>query len=152
MNALPDHPPPPSAPPFKTIAELVREHAAFRPKQAAIIHGERRISWEQVDAMMDRVAASLQRDGVKPRQSIAIAGANSPEYLALFLGALRAGLAVAPLPTGATTAQLATMVADSGARHFFVDATVPPFETGARRIFMDASSSPSLEAWLLPHG
>ncbi|HEY8049129.1 MAG TPA: class I adenylate-forming enzyme family protein, partial [Ramlibacter sp.] len=47
---------------------------------------------------------------------------------------------------------LATMVADSGARHFFVDATVPPFETGARRIFMDASSSPSLEAWLLPHG
>ena len=144
--------PPASAPPFRTIASLVHEHAAFRPKQAAILHGERRITLEQLDAMMDRVAASLQRDGVQPRQSIAIAGANSPEYLALFLGALRAGVAVAPLPTGATTAQLATMLADSGAQHFFVDASVPAFDAAARRIFMDGSASPSLEQWLLPHG
>jgi acyl-CoA synthetase (AMP-forming)/AMP-acid ligase II len=144
--------PPPSAPPFRTIASLVHEHAAFRPKQAAILHGERRITLEQLDAMMDRVAASLQRDGVKPRRAIAIAGANSPEYLALFLGALRAGVAVAPLPTGATTAQMATMLADSGAQHFFVDATVPAFKADARRIFMDGSSRPSLQDWLLPHG
>ena len=144
--------PPPSAPPFRPIADLVREHAAQRPKQAAMIHGERRVTWEQVDAMMDRVAASLQRDGLRPRDSIAIAGANSLEYLALFLGGLRAGAAVAPLPTGATTAQLATMVADSGARHFFVDATVPAFGGEARRIYMDASGSPSLEKWLMPHG
>ncbi|HUR90843.1 MAG TPA: class I adenylate-forming enzyme family protein [Ramlibacter sp.] len=142
----------PAPPPFRTIAGLVHEHATQRPRQAAMIHGDRRVTWEQVDAMMDRVAATLQRDGVQPRQSIAIAGANSLEYLALFLGALRAGVAVAPLPTGATTAQLATMVADSGARHFFVDATVPAFASPARRIFMDASGSPSIEAWLLPHG
>src|SRR4051812_27270541 len=104
-----DHPPPPSAPPFRAIADLIGEHARKRPKQAAMMHGERRVTWEQVDAMMDRVAASLQRDGVQPRQSIAIAGANSLEYMVLFLGALRAGVAVAPLPTGATTAQLATI-------------------------------------------
>ena len=139
-------------PPFRAIADLVRDHARARPQQPALIHGGRRVTWEQVDAMADRVAATLQRDGIEPKQAIAIAGANSPEYVALFLGGLRAGAAVAPLPTGATTAQLATMVADCAARHFFVDATVPAFDTGARRIFMDGSSQPSLQKWLMPHG
>jgi len=143
---------PAAVPPFRTIPDLIREHARARPKQVALIHGERRATWEQVDAMMDRVAASLQRDGIKAQEAIAIAGANSLEYLAVFLGALRAGVAVAPLPTGATTAQLATMVADSGAKHFFFDATVPAFDSAARRISMDASAAPSLESWLLPQG
>jgi acyl-CoA synthetase (AMP-forming)/AMP-acid ligase II len=152
MNALLNHPQPAVAPPFRAILDLVREHARARPKQLAAIHGERRVTWEQLDAMADRVAASLQRDGLKPQDRIAIGGLNSLEYLAVFLGGLRAGAAVAPLPTGAIRAQLATMVADSGARHFFVDAAVPAFDTKARRIFMDASGSPSLQQWLLPHG
>jgi len=146
-------PPPPSAPPFRAIADLAHEHALARPHHAALRHDERTIDWQQLDAMMDRVAATLQRHGVQPRQSIAICGVNSLEYAALFMGALRAGVVVAPLPTGALPSQLATMVADCGARHFFVDASVAQFETpGAERIFMDGQGSPTLQQWLLPHG
>ena len=139
-------------PPFGAIADLVREHAAARPDQRALIQGEREVNWAQLNAMADRVAASLQRDGLKPTQSIAICSANSLEYAAVFIGALRAGVAVAPLPTGALPAQIATMVADSGAKHFFVDAAVPEFKTGARRIFLDASSKPGLQEWLAAPG
>jgi acyl-CoA synthetase (AMP-forming)/AMP-acid ligase II len=142
----------PAAPPFRAITDLVREHAAARPQQAALVQGERRLTWAQVDAMADRVAASLQRDGLKPGDSIAICGSNSLDYAALFLGALRAGVAVAPLATQSLPQQLATMVADSGARHFFVDGQVPPFETGVQRIFMEGSGSPSLQEWLAPAG
>ncbi|HYF41827.1 MAG TPA: long-chain fatty acid--CoA ligase, partial [Ramlibacter sp.] len=140
------------APPFRAIADLVREHAAARPAQAALVQGERRVTWGQLDAMADRIAASLQRDGLKPRDSLAICGSNSLEYAAVFLGGLRAGVAVAPLATQSLPQQLATMVADSGARHFFVDGKVPAFETTARRILMDGTGSPSLEQWLLPAG
>ncbi|MEO7640009.1 MAG: class I adenylate-forming enzyme family protein [Ramlibacter sp.] len=139
-------------PPFRAIADLVREHAAARPDAPALVQGARRVSWAQLDAMADRVAASLQRDGCKPAQSIAICAANSMEYAAVFLGALRAGVAVAPLQTGSLPAQLAGMVADSGARHFFADAGVPAFETGARRIFLDGAGAPSLQHWLAPAG
>jgi acyl-CoA synthetase (AMP-forming)/AMP-acid ligase II len=142
----------PSPPPFRAIADLVREHAAARPSQPALVQGERTVDWRQLDAMMDRVAASLQRDGVKRSQSIAICAANSLEYAAVFLGALRAGVAVAPLPTQSLPAQLATMLADSGARHFFVDVTVPKFDAGARRIAMDGSGTPALADWLMPEG
>lgn len=153
MNALLDHAAPAaSAPPFRAIPDLVREHARARPRHVAAIHHGRQVSWEQLDAMADRVAASLQRDGVQPEDRIAIGGLNSLEYLAVFLGGLRAGAAVAPLPVGAIPAQLATMVADSGARHFFVDAAVPMFDAKAKRIYMDAADSPSLQAWLAPPG
>jgi acyl-CoA synthetase (AMP-forming)/AMP-acid ligase II len=138
--------------PFRAISDLVREHAAARPQQRALVQGERSVTWAQLDAMADRIAASLQRDGVRPTQSVAICGVNSLEYAALFLGALRAGVAVAPLPLGPQPAQLEGMVADSGARHFFVDANVPPFSTAAQRIWMDGSAAPSLDQWLAPFG
>jgi long-chain acyl-CoA synthetase len=142
----------PEPPLFRAIADLAREHAFARPAQTALIQGERRVTWSQLNAMMDRVAASLQRDGLQPQQSIAICAANSLEYAAVFLGALRAGVAVAPLPTGALPAQLEAMVADSGARHFFVDRSVAKFKTGAQCIFLDGTAQPSLERWLAPAG
>ncbi|MDP3618611.1 MAG: class I adenylate-forming enzyme family protein, partial [Ramlibacter sp.] len=141
-----------AAPPFCAIADLVRDHARVRPNQRALVQGERSVTWGQLDSMVDRIAASLQRDGVKPRERIAICGYNSLEYVAIFLGGLRAGAAVAPLPTGALPEQIATMVSDCGASHFFVDANVPAFESEAPRISMDASSAPSFETWLSPAG
>jgi long-chain acyl-CoA synthetase len=139
-------------PPFQAIADLVAKHAAARPAHTALIQGERSVSWAQLDAMADRIAASLQREGVQPGESIAACAANSLEYVAVFIGGLRAGAAVAPLSTHSSPQQLATMVADCGARHFFVDATIPAFATRARRIFMDGAGSPSLQDWLLPEG
>jgi long-chain acyl-CoA synthetase len=146
---------PPAAstlPPFQAIADLVARHAATRPAQTALIQGERSVSWAQLDAMADRIAASLQRDGVKPGESIAACAANSLEYVAVFVGGLRAGAAVAPLSTHSSAQQLTTMVADCGARHFFVDASIPAFASQARRIFMDGAGAPRLQDWLLPAG
>ena len=137
---------------FRAIADLVREHAAARPGEAALVQGRRTVTWGQLDAIADRMAASLQRDRIEPTHSIAICAANSLEYVAVFIGALRAGVAVAPLPTGALAEQLADMVSDSGAHLFFVDAGVPAFETTAKRIFLDGSMQPSLEGWLEPPG
>jgi long-chain acyl-CoA synthetase len=153
MNAVLNHPAPSTAaPPFRAIPDLVREHALARPAQTALIQGERSVSWAQLDAMADRVAASLQRDGVEPGATIAICSSNSMEYVAVFLGGLRAGAAVAPIAIQSSPAQLAGMLADSGARHFFVDRGAPAFEATAQRIFLDTSDSPSLEQWLAPAG
>ncbi|MEZ0306799.1 MAG: class I adenylate-forming enzyme family protein [Ramlibacter sp.] len=151
---MPNAPTPAAAesPPFRAIADLVREHAAARPRQRALVQGDRSVTWAQLDAMADRVAASLQRDGLAPRGSIAICSSNSLEYAAVFLGGLRAGVAVAPLAIQASAPQLAAMVADTGAAHFFVDANVPAFGTAARRIYLDGSAQPSLERWLAPAG
>jgi acyl-CoA synthetase (AMP-forming)/AMP-acid ligase II len=140
---------PSTLPPFRAIADLVREHAQARPEARVLIQGERELRWGELDARMDRVAAALQRDGVRPTESIAICGPNSIEYAVLFLGALRAGVVVAPLPSGALPQQLEGMVADSGARLLFADASVPALDVPVRRIALDGVA---IDGWMAPAG
>jgi long-chain acyl-CoA synthetase len=104
---------------FVPIADLIGAHAAQQPGHAALIQGERALDYASLDALMDRVAAALQRDGIGPRETIAICAANSIDYAALFLGALRAGVAVAPLAPSSTAESIASMVADCGAKRLF---------------------------------
>jgi len=113
--------------PFATVPDLVRQQALERPQHIALLQDNlseepsavRSVDYRTLDALMDRVAAALQRDGVEPRQSIAVCGANSVNYAVLFLGALRAGVAVAPLAPSSTPESIARMTKDSGARIFF---------------------------------
>ena len=109
---------------FDTLPALVAAQARSRPDATALVVGPRRLSYAELDALADRVAASLQRDGARPQTVVAVCGGSSVEYIALFLGALRAGLAVAPLAPSATAAQLVSMALDAGAMRFFVDGEV----------------------------
>lgn len=133
-------------PPFRSLPDLIREHAAMRPQHLALRQGAHRMTWGELDRAVDQAAAALQHHGARPRDAMAVAGANSIPYLVLFLGGLRAGLAVAPLPAGAAPQQLAGMVRDSGARVLFVDGTVAGFAVDVPRVRMDDPQA--LGAWL----
>ena len=109
---------------FATVAELIRHHAATRPDAIALIDSAGRLDFAGLDRMMDQVAAGLQRDGVAPGDAIAICAASSVAYAAVFLGALRAGVAVAPLAPSSTPESLVAMAADAGARLVFLDSGV----------------------------
>jgi acyl-CoA synthetase (AMP-forming)/AMP-acid ligase II len=132
--------------PFRAIPGLIRAHAAQRPHHAALVHDRRVIDYAGLDALLDRVAASLQRGGLKAQDSIAICAATSLEYAAVFLGALRAGIAVAPLAPSSTAESLAGMLADAGAKMLFLDAAASETlasvreHIDARCVTLDAST------------
>ena len=109
---------------FHTLPELIRLHAAQRPQHVALRQNARSLDYRAFDQLADRIAVSLQRDGVKSNQAIAICAGTSIEYAAVFLGALRAGIAVAPLAPSSTAAAIADMVADAGGPLLFVDGPV----------------------------
>ena len=155
--------PPAAAPaaPFTDLPALVARHAAARPEATAVVVGDQRVRWAAFDALADRVAAALQRDGCRPEDKLAVCAASSIAYLAVFIGALRAGLAVAPLAPSGTPEQIVGMAGDADARLFFVDAAVagaldaagaaPP--AGMRRLRLDDSpGEPGFSAWLAPEG
>ena len=153
--------PPDSEAPFADLAARVAAHAGARPDAPALVLGEQRLSYAELDAEVNRVAASLQRDGLAPQQVVAVCATASMEYLAVFLGALRAGLAVAPLAPGSTPAQLLDMAADAGAQRFFIDQGVADALAGAGLAMppglpvtrLDAQGAqPPLSPWLLPPG
>ncbi len=132
---------------FIPIADCVREHARAAPQQVALVDERRRIDYVTFDRLVDRCAAALQRDGLGEGAAVAICASASIEYAVAFLGALRAGIAVAPLAPGSTPASLVRMVADADARRVFVDAgTAQSFDAAAIRL--DAG----FEDWLTPEG
>jgi long-chain acyl-CoA synthetase len=145
--------------PFGSYGELIRFHARQRPNHPALIEGERRVSFATLDAMMDRVAATLQRAGIRPTEAIAICAGSSLEYAAVFLGALRAGVAVAPLAPSSTPQTIADMAANAEARLFFVDAAVADELAPVRTriavpwIALDESAAGTrFSNWLAPAG
>ncbi|TBR77465.1 MAG: 4-coumarate--CoA ligase [Burkholderiaceae bacterium] len=147
---------------FGLITDLIREHAADAPARRALVEGERTLTYGALDALMDRIATTLQRAGLQVGEAIAICASPSIEYAAVFLGALRAGVAVAPLAPSSTPESLRRMAADAQARLFFLDAGVaaaldaapaPTNSTPVPRIALDGSSTGRpLHDWLAAPG
>jgi len=142
---------------FRAITDLVREHARARPHHPALVADGSALSYGELDALMDRVAASLQRDGARPGDAVALCGAATPRLAALFLGALRAGAVATPLAASVTAESFASMLGDAAARWLFADASAPTGRDAAssalQRIALDDSTSPAaFERWLLPAG
>ena len=141
--------------PFGTLADMVRLQARLMPDHPALIVDDRHHSYAAFDATIDRVAAALQRDGLGHGDVVAVAGLNSFAWAAVFFGALRAGVAVAPLATDLPAAALASMLADAGARQLFADTSVAQALRGSaaaglpQRLLDDEAA---LAAWLAPEG
>jgi long-chain acyl-CoA synthetase len=108
-------------PDFTALDALVGETAKAAPDRIAAIDGGRELSYAGLNELIDRVAAAMQADGLQPRDVISICALSSIEYVATFLGALRAGVAVAPLAPSSTPHDFAAMVKDSGAKILFMD-------------------------------
>ncbi|HVG03881.1 MAG TPA: class I adenylate-forming enzyme family protein [Burkholderiaceae bacterium] len=144
---------------FRNIADVVREHAAARPHQPALVQGDQKnqqLTFAELDALMDRVAVALQRDGVRVGDVIALCGSTTPQQAAVFLGALRAGAVVAPLAASVTPAIFASMLRDAGARLLFVDASAAalvPGEMTPRCIALGAGApGKPFDEWLAAPG
>ncbi len=141
-------------PDFASMGELIRRHAREAPSHAALVEGDTVIDYATLDARMDAVASALRRDGIAPRDVVAICATTSIDYAVVFLGALRAGLAVAPLPPGAVRDTLARMLADAGAKLLFASPGIDVGDERVPRIDLGepaaprASTAPPLASWL----
>ena len=142
--------------PFGTIPEMIQFAASHRPEHPAMILNDQALSYAELDTLIARVAVSLQRDGLGQGDTVAACAGTSFEYVALFLGALRAGALMTPLPPSATAQNLNGMLANSGAKILFQDhacavswPTDHLVQGGLRRIWIDQQQGPdSWGSWL----
>ncbi|MEZ5647063.1 MAG: class I adenylate-forming enzyme family protein [Burkholderiaceae bacterium] len=111
-------------PSFATLSDLLALHARWRPRHPALVLDGQVLDYQTLDAQASRVAAALQRDGLVAGDAIAICADTSLASVVTYLGALRAGVVVAPLPPSVTAEQLAGLAANAGARRLLVDAQV----------------------------
>ncbi len=136
---------------FATLPDLIRAHGRERGDKVALAEADGELDYAGLDALMDRVAAALQRDGVKQGEAVAIVAAPSIDNAAVFLGALRAGCIPAPLAPSSTPESIVAMIADCGAPITFVDADGAA-ALGQQHIPGKLVHLKSLGTWLAPDG
>ncbi len=146
---------------FGSWPAILTDWAAEQPGSDMLIDAHRRISWGEGMALVDRIAAQLQADGLARGQAVAILGTSGVDYALVYLAAIQAGGCAAPLTTSAAPRQLAAMIVDSGAAHLFIDTAkrmeladsgvaLPPLTT----IMLDraAGDTPALAEWMAAQG
>lgn len=112
---------PPSVPAIPTVPRLslgalLDEVAARFGAQPALICRHTRLTYAELSARVNRMAATLHRLGVHPGDRVAIVHPNTPEFVVAFLAVARLGALAVPLNPLAPADQLEAPLIDSGAR------------------------------------
>jgi long-chain acyl-CoA synthetase len=105
------------------LAEAVRRSAARDPDAPALIAHDSRVSWAELDARVDAVAAGLQALNLFGGEAgantaparVALALPNVPEFAVAFFAVLRAGLVAVPINPGYTAREVRHQLRDSSA-------------------------------------
>ncbi|MGN6472370.1 MAG: FadD3 family acyl-CoA ligase [Mycobacteriales bacterium] len=107
-----------------TIPALVETAAAAYQDADAVIDGDRRVSFNQLAALVQAGAGECIRRGVEPGDRVGIWAPNSLDWVVAALGALAAGGVLVPLNTRYKGDEAAWILDRSGAKLTFVS---PPF-------------------------
>ena len=102
----------------------LRRHAAAMPQRQAVVCGTDRLSYGELEALANRMAAVLRGLGLARGDHIAMLVGNRPEALALAWAAWRTGLYISPISTALTPGEIKQLVQDSDARAVVVDAAL----------------------------
>ena len=105
----------------------VAAHARLRPDKVAIVHGDRRITFRELDDLATRAATVLSDRGVGPAGRLGIALENRPEWMVAALGAARLGAQVVPIPSGATPDEREYFCADGEVASLVDEVTLDDF-------------------------
>lgn len=106
---------------YGELKALINAHAINYPDRIALDDGVETLTWSETSALVNRIAAQLQAEGLVKGQAVSILGTTTVRYALAYIAAIVAGGCAAPLTTSATPKQLSAMMADSGANHLFID-------------------------------
>ncbi|MCP5153994.1 MAG: amino acid adenylation domain-containing protein [Ectothiorhodospiraceae bacterium] len=98
-----------------TIDRLFEAVARERPDVVAMRHGERSLTYRELESESGRVARWLTAHGVGPDVPVGVLAERSPEMIVTWLAVLRAGGAYVPLDPEHPPERLAFMLEDVGA-------------------------------------
>ena len=79
------------------LATILRESARNQPDKVAVIAGQRRLTYAELDAASDRFAAGLRVRGVAPGDTVGLQLPNVPEFVIAYFGLLKAGAVTVPM-------------------------------------------------------
>ncbi|MBN9756421.1 non-ribosomal peptide synthetase [Pseudonocardia sp. Ae707_Ps2] len=124
--------------PDATIAELLAERAATCPERTALVAGESRLTFAELDARVTRTARVLRARGAGPETVVALGLPRSTANVVALFAVLRAGAAYVPLELDHPDERLAEILTASGAALLVTDSTVAArFDPSVPQVCLD---------------
>lgn len=124
---------------FATLLEVV---ADVRGERVAIVRGDVRRTWRELDDRAARLARHLRERGVRQGGRVAMSLYNGPEYLETLLAVLKLRAAPVNVNYRYHAREIGELLSDSGATAFVVDAALSGDVAGALAT-LDASPAAS---------
>ncbi len=103
------------------ISDWIERHAGLTPGKTAIRFCGRDVSYAELAALIERLAAAIAASGVKRGDCVAYLGCNSPEMLALLFACARLGALFMPLNWRLAGAEHLQMLQDCPPALLFVE-------------------------------
>ncbi|MEG6616396.1 long-chain fatty acid--CoA ligase [Peptococcaceae bacterium 1198_IL3148] len=94
------------------LSQRLKENGMLQPNREAIVYNDKRISYQELDQLVDRFANGLISLGVKPGDKMLISLSNCPEFIIAYYAALRMKVVVVPVNPSYTTGELAVIMND----------------------------------------
>ncbi|KUP96656.1 class I adenylate-forming enzyme family protein [Thermobifida cellulosilytica] len=92
--------------------DLVRGPATRFGEKTAVVEGDRRITFRELDDRVGRLGAALRARGLRPGDRVALLAANELEYVEIQAACLRSGFALVPLNIRLTERELGFILSD----------------------------------------
>ncbi|MEU6375588.1 amino acid adenylation domain-containing protein [Streptomyces sp. NPDC046909] len=105
-----------------TVPALFAEQVARTPDAPAVLYAETALTFAELDARADRLAAALLDRGAGPESIVAVALPRSPHLVIALLAVLKAGAACMPVDPGYPRDRIALMLGDARPRLVIGDA------------------------------
>ena len=102
------------------LADLFEATAARLPDKSALIFGERRVSYAELNDAADRVAHRLIEAGVRPADMVGLWHPRGIELLTLQLGIAKTGAAWLPFDADVPTDRIAVCLDDASAKALLI--------------------------------
>jgi long-chain acyl-CoA synthetase len=108
------------------LAQILPRSAARFGSRLALVTDTRALSYVELDALSDRVAAALASRGILPGNRVSLYSQNRWEWIVAYHGILKAGAVVNPINVMLTANEVRYVLADCGARAIFCGAEKTP--------------------------
>ncbi|WP_435770228.1 long-chain-fatty-acid--CoA ligase [Nocardioides sp. SYSU DS0651] len=112
------------------LAALLENSATAHADRTAIVFGETRLSYPQVNGAANQVANLLVARGIRPGDKVALSCPNLPYFSIVYYGILKAGATVVPLNVLLKGREVAYHLADSDAKAYFAFQGTPELPIG----------------------
>lgn len=103
------------------VGDIVTRSAARAAGDPAVVDGDRRLSYGQLNAAVNRLANALAAHGYRRGDALALASGNSLEFLQTYYACAKLGVVCVPINLGWRSAEVTYVLEHSRARGVVVE-------------------------------